>query len=145
MPTFSVMYDIRTSPWEACAPPQALAHKRVWVRVFQVASFKQGKDALISDHRAHFLTAVAVGVVPARVARIEAQAVGVARVRRVLRGRPVVAARTGIVEAGVVAVARCRQEDAATIDITGEFASFDTIHSRPFIGAIGYLFVLLLL
>ena len=67
-------------PWEACAPPPALVHKRVWV-----ASSTKGKDALISDNRAHTLTVAAVVVVRADVARMEVQVVGVERARGVLR------------------------------------------------------------
>ena len=74
------------------------------------------KKMVSADHRAHTLTVVAVVDVPIRVARIEVQVVGVVRVRRVLRGRPVVAVRAGIVEVGAVAVARCWQEQQACSD-----------------------------
>ena len=88
------------------------------------------------------MTEVEIVVVRVRFTRIEIQAVG-GRARRVLRGRPVVAVRTGIVEAGGIAVARCWQEDAATIDITGELATFHTVHRSPFVSAVAYQFILL--
>ena len=53
---------------------------QVWV-----ASSTLGKDALISEHWTHTLTDVTAVVVPTHVARKEVQAVGVVRVRRVLR------------------------------------------------------------
>ena len=102
----------------------------------QIASSTLGKDALISDHRAHTSTAAAVGVAPVRVARTEVQAEGAARDRRALRGRPVVAVRTGIVEAGGEAAARCWQEDDAAVGLAGELTTFHTIHRRPFVGAV---------
>ena len=110
----------------------------------QIASSTLGKDALISDNRADTSTVVAVVAVRARTTRIEVQVVGVARVRRALRGRPVVAARTGIVEVGVAAVARCRQEHAAAIGFTCELATFYTVHCRPFVCAVVSQLVLLL-
>ena len=120
-----------------------LCIKRFGLR-FQIASSTLGKDALISGNRAHTRTVVAVvAVVPVRVARIEVQVVGVARVRRVLRGRPVVAVRTGIVEAGVVAAARCWQEDASAVGHTSILAAIDTVHCRPFVGAVVEQFLLL--
>ena len=52
---------------------------------FQIASIALGKDALISDHRAH-TKPVAAGVAePDCAVRTEAQVVGVVRVRRDLR------------------------------------------------------------
>lgn len=74
------------------------------------------KKMVSAGNRAHREPVVAVVVVRVRVAGIEVQVVGVVRVRRVLRGRPVVAVRTGIVEVGDVAVARCWQEQQACSD-----------------------------
>ncbi len=102
-----------------------------------------GKDALISGNRAHREPVVAAVVVRVRAARTEVQAVGVVRVRRVLRGRPVEAARTGIVEAGVVAAARCWQEDAAAIR-AGEQSPTNTILGCPCRSAIVKQLILLL-
>ena len=94
---------------------------------FKVASSALGNDALISGNRAHREPVVAVVVVRVRVTGIEVQVVGVERVRRVLRGRPVVAAQAGIVEVGDEAVARCWQEDAVTVYLARELTTFDTI------------------
>ncbi len=86
------------------------------------------------------VAAVAVVAVPVRVARIEVQAVGAVRVRRTLRGRPVVAARTGAVEVVIPAVARRRQEDAYTVFLAGELATLDAVDRRPFVGAVVFQF-----
>ena len=63
-----------------------------------------------AGNRANALTVVAVVVVPIDVARVEVEVVGVVRVRRVLRRRPVVAVAAGVVEVIVPAVARRRQK-----------------------------------
>lgn len=55
------------------------------------------------------MTVVAVVVVPVGVARIEVEVVGVVRVVRVLRGRPIVAVATSVVEVAVPAIARSGQ------------------------------------
>ena len=109
----------------------------------QIASSTLGKDALISNHRADTLTDVAVEDARVRVTRIEVQAVGAARVRRELRGRPIVAVRTGIVEGGVVADARCRQEDATTIG-SGKQSAANAVLRRPSGSTVVSLFILLL-
>ena len=64
----------------------------------------------LSGNGANCVTDVAHVVVPVRIARIEVQVVGVVRVRRILRRRPVVAVRAGVVEVVIPAVARRRQE-----------------------------------
>ena len=71
---------------------------------------------------------------PVRVARIEVQVVGVAPVRWVQRGRPVVAIRVGIAEAGVDAVARCWKENGTTVRPC-ELSTIDAILGCPSIGA----------
>ena len=110
----------------------------------QIASSTLGKDALISGNRAHREpVAAAVDVVRVRAAGIEVQVVGVVRARRVLRGRPVVAVRTGIVEVGVVAVARCWQEDAAAVG-PGKQSAANAALGRPSGSTVAYQFVLLL-
>ena len=75
----------------------------------------------LSRNGADTLAVAAVVVAPVHVARAEAEAVGVVRVRRPLRRRPVVAVRAGEVEGIAPAVARRGQEDAATV------ASFEDI------------------
>ena len=94
-----------------------------------------GKRMHLSGDGAHREPVVAVDAARVRAAGTEAQDVGAVRVRRELRGQPVVAVRAGTEEAGAAAVARCWQEDAATVGLTGEFASIDTVHSSPFVSA----------
>lgn len=71
------------------------------------------KKMVSADNRPHTLTVVAVVVVRVRAIRIEVEVVGVVRVRRVLRRRPVVAVRAGIVEVGVVAIPGSRHSQKA--------------------------------
>ena len=62
-------------------------------------------------HRPNTLTVVAVPVVvPVHVVGIEVEVVGVVRVARVERARPVVAVGAGVVERAFVAIASRRQE-----------------------------------
>ena len=97
-----------------------------------------------SGDGAHRVTAVAVVVVaPIGVARVEAEAVGVVRARRDLRGRPVVAEGTNVVEVAAAAKARRRQEDGAAIG-TCELPAANSVQGCPGIGAITAQFILLL-
>lgn len=61
-----------------------------------------------------------VVVVPVRVVRVEVQVVGVVRVRRILRGRPVVAVVAGVVEVVIPTVARRRKEHQALLRLSAD-------------------------
>ena len=58
---------------------------------------------------AYRLSVVAIVVVPVHIARIEVHVVGVVRITRIERTRPVVAVRTNIVERSAIHVTRCGQ------------------------------------
>ena len=64
-------------------------------------------------HGADALPVVAVVVVPVHVARVEVQVVGVVRVVRIERTRPIVAVGACVVERRVVAPARSGEEAKA--------------------------------
>lgn len=129
-------------PSKACAPiAYPLTGSRLVGR--RVGLFRPGKDALLFDNRAHALTVVAFVVVPVYSDRIE-QAAGQVRVRRALRGRPIVADRVDIVEARAAALARSRQEDTLAFLLPGEPTAIDAVDGRPFVGAVVSQFVLLL-
>ena len=98
-----------------------------------------------SGDGANGVTVVAAAAVgPVRVARTEEQVAGEARVRRVLRGRPVVAARAGTAEVGAVAVARCWQEDATAVG-PSEQPPVNTVSGCPSRSTVAYQLVLLLI
>ena len=98
----------------------------------------------LSGDGANSVTEVAVVDGPVRAVQTENEGVGSGRVQRILRGQPVVAVRAGDVEAVNLAEARRRQEYCAAVDLASEFAPFDTVHRRPFIGAVFNQFFLLL-
>ena len=77
-----------------------------------------------------------------RAVRSEVQVEGAAHVRRVPRGRPIVAAHPGKVGEGVEAFAYRWQEDATAVG-SGEQHPVNTVHRRPFVGAVACQFVLL--
>ena len=79
-----------------------------------------------------------------RMTRYDVEVVGVARVRLTLRGRPVAPLRADSEEVGAFAAARCWQKDAIAIGLARELATFDTVHCRPFVGAVVSQFILLL-
>ena len=81
-------------------------------------------------------TIVAKGAARVCEVGIETEVVSLVRVRRMLRGRPVVAFHTSLVENGVVTFARCWQEDATTVFFTGELATCLTIQHCPFVSAV---------
>ena len=80
-----------------------------------------------SGDGANCATDATAAAVPTRVARIEVQVVGEVRVRRTLRGRPVVAVRAGIADVVIPAVARRWQENAIKVYLARELVTFDTI------------------
>ena len=96
----------------------------------------RGKDALISDNWTNALTVVAVVAVQVGVARAEVQVVGVARARRVLRGRPVVAVRACAAETLFPAVARRWQEDAVAVRAREQSAVYTILRSPYMCGII---------
>lgn len=97
----------------------------------------------LSGDGANRTTDEAEVAVPVRAARIEAQAVGAVRGRRVLRRRPEVAVRAGVDEVIVPAGARRRQKDARTILLAREPAAPDSVQRGPGVGAVVSQLVLL--
>ena len=82
-------------------------------------------------------------VVTGRVVGIDVEVVGGVRVPLILRGRRVVAARASVVEVVVPASSSRRQENGAAVGITGELASIDSVHRRPFVSTVVEQFYLL--
>ena len=87
---------------------------------------------LISNDGTHTLTLAAVVAAPAGAARVEAEAVGEARVVWVLRRRPEVAVLTSVAEVAAPAVASSGQKNTIAIR-SSKLSSFNPIQSCPLI------------
>ena len=135
--TLGRLWGVEAGP-RACAPPPSRAQTTpsAWVGI--------GARMHLFGDGANSETVEAVDDIQVRAVRTENEGEGAGRVRRKLRGQPVVAVRAVDVEAATPAEARRRQEYCAAVDLASEFAPFDTVHRRPFIGAVFNQFFLLL-
>ena len=137
MPTFRIMYEKRLLALGGMRPTACPCTNNAELGRGEVGL---GKRMHLSGDGAHRKTEVAGEDDRVRAVRIEVQVVGAVRVRRVLRGRPDATERAGTEEVGAAADARCRQEYAATVGLTGEFATFYTVHRCPFVSAVVFQF-----